>query len=105
MSLKEQISRDLNDSLRARTREKTDVLRMLRARILEREVELRSSRGRDYQLDDEETLAVLNSYARQRQQSIKSYQEAGRPDLVEKEERDAAHGGIILAAAAFRIRN
>lgn len=88
MSLKEQISQDLKESLRAGEREKTGVLRMLRARILEREVELRSSKGRDYQLSDEETEEVLSSYAKQRQQSIRSYQDAGRSELVEKEKRE-----------------
>ncbi|HLV00556.1 MAG TPA: GatB/YqeY domain-containing protein [Acidobacteriota bacterium] len=88
MSLKEQIAADLRESLRAGQRERTDVLRMLRARILEREVELRGSKGRDYQLSDEETIEVLAGYAKQIHQSIRSFEEGGRPELVEKEKRE-----------------
>lgn len=88
MSLKEQISQDLKEALRKGDRKKTEVLRMVRARILDKEVDLRSGRGRDYQLTDEETLEVLASYAKQRQQSIESYRQAERPELAEKEERE-----------------
>ena len=88
MKLKEQITADTKEALKARNQLVVSVLRMVRARVLEKEVEFRASRGRDYELSDEETVEVLSSYAKQRRQSIDSYREAGRDDLAEKEERE-----------------
>ena len=64
------------------------VLRMVSAKVLEKEVELRRSKGRDYQLNDEETVAVISAYAKQRRQSIESYREADRNDLVVQEQAE-----------------
>lgn len=88
MSLKERISEDVKSSLKRGDKVKVGVLRMLNARILEREVELRVSRGRDYHLDDGEVIDVLAAYAKQRRQSIESYRQAGREDLVRQEEAE-----------------
>ncbi len=61
---------------------------MVRAKILEKEVEFRSQKGRDYQLNDEETVGVILSYAKQVRQSIDSYRQGGRTDLVAQEEAE-----------------
>ncbi len=61
---------------------------MVKARILEKEVEFRSSKGRDYSLDDEETTGVVSTYAKQRRQSIDSYRQAEREDLAVQEEKE-----------------
>jgi len=76
--------------MKARDHTVVSVLRMVSAKVLEREVELRSSKGRDYTLNDEETIAVISAYARQRRQSIDSYSEAGRDDLVAQEQNELA---------------
>lgn len=90
MSLKERILEDLKGALKSGDKERLGVLRMLKARILEAEVELRSKKGRDYQLNDAETTDVLAQYGKQRKQSIDSYRAAGRTDLAEREERELA---------------
>ena len=88
MSLKEQISADIIKSLKAGKKDVVSVLRMLKARILDREVELRTGKGRDYQLSNEEVIEVMTSYAKQRKQSIESYRYGGREDLVKNEENE-----------------
>jgi len=88
MSLKQKIAADIRTSLKAGRKEVVSVLRMLNSKILEREVELRSKKGRDYQLSDEEVVEVIASYAKQRNQSIESYRAGGREDLVLKEEQE-----------------
>jgi uncharacterized protein YqeY len=90
MSLKEQISNEIKSSLKAGDKEVVSVLRMLNSKILEKEVSLRSTRGRNYQLNDEEVIEVVASYGKQRKQSIDSYREAGREDLALKEEKELA---------------
>jgi len=90
MSLKGQISNEIKSSLKAGDKEVVSVLRMLNSKILEKEVSLRSTKGRNYQLNDEEVIEVVASYGKQRKQSIDSYREAGREDLALKEERELA---------------
>ena len=55
------------------------------AKILEREVDLRAARGRDYHLNDDEVREVLAGYAKQRRQSIESYAQGGRAELADQE--------------------
>lgn len=88
MSLKEKISSDAITALRQKDKVTLNVLRMVKSKILELEVKLRTKKGRDYQLSDEETLGVITSYAKQRKQSIDSYTEAGRQDLADQEKNE-----------------
>ena len=88
MSLKEKISSDAINAMKRKDKETLGVLRMVKSKILEQEVQLRSKKGKDYQLSDEETLGVITSYAKQRKQSIDSYTEAGRLDLAEQEKKE-----------------
>lgn len=88
MSLKARITSDIKQALKAGDRTKVSVLRMVKARILEKEVELRSSKGRDYSLSDEETTGVITTYAKQRKQSIEAYRQAEREDLATQEQRE-----------------
>jgi len=83
--MKDRINQDLTLAVKARDNLRRDVLRMLKSKILENEVGLREKRGRSYQLSSQEVKQVVAQYAKQRKQSIKAYQEAGRPELVEKE--------------------
>jgi uncharacterized protein YqeY len=90
MSLKVRITSDITQALKKGDRTKVSVLRMVKARILEKEVELRSSKGRDYSLSDEETIGVITTYAKQRKQSIEAYRQAEREDLATQEEKELA---------------
>lgn len=88
MDLKARITSDIKQALKGGDRTKVSALRMVSARILEKEVELRSSKGRDYSLNDEETTSVITTYAKQRRQSIKSYRQAEREDLAAQEAKE-----------------
>ena len=88
MPLKAQLLDDLTSALKSGDSLKLGVLRMVKAEILKKEVSLRSEKGRDYELDDAETLLVLGSYAKQRRQSIEAYEKAGRGDLQATEESE-----------------
>ncbi len=90
MNLKQRISEDMKHALKGGEKLRVGVLRMLNARILEREVELRAARGRDYHLTDAEIIEVLAAYAKQRRQSIESYRQGGREDLAQREEAELA---------------
>jgi uncharacterized protein YqeY len=63
---------------------------MLKSRMMEAEVERRATHGTGYELQDEEALAVIAAYAKQRRDSIDAYRQGGREDLAAKEEAELA---------------
>ena len=90
MTIKQRLMDDLKQAMKARDKTRVSCLRMLRARVLEQEVAARAKQGREYELDDDEALAVLSTYAKQRRDSIESYREGGREDLATQEESELA---------------
>src|SRR5216117_2555411 len=90
MSMQDWIAADLTAAMRSKDAFRLGVLRMLKSRIMEEEVEQRARKGRDYLLDDPECLAVMSAYAKQRRDSIEAYREGGREDLATREEAELA---------------
>ncbi len=84
MSLKEQIKADIKDAMRAKDVTKRDTLRNLNAAIKQIEVDER----RD--LSDGDVEAILTKYLKQREDAKAQFKEAGRDDLVEKEDAEIA---------------
>jgi len=82
MSLKEQIVTDLTAAMKAKDAARTSTLRMLKAAIVNRQIEKGS------ELDEEEMAKLLRSQVKQRRDSIEQYQKGGRQDLVEKEQAE-----------------
>ena len=79
-----------NDALKAamRDRDKTRVatLRLITAAIKDRDIEARG-KGRDG-VTDEEILGILAKMIRQREESSRLYEEAGRLDLADREREE-----------------
>ena len=86
--IKHKLMDDLKVSMKSGDKLRTGCLRMLRSKVLEREVALRPKKGTDYELEDEEALQVISTYAKQRKDSIESYRQGGREDLATKEEAE-----------------
>jgi uncharacterized protein YqeY len=86
--IKDKLMDDLKGSMKSGDKLRTDCLRMLRSKVLEREVALRPKKGADYALEDDEALQVISTYAKQRKDSIESYRQGGREDLAAKEEAE-----------------
>ncbi|GAC1428356.1 MAG: GatB/YqeY domain-containing protein [Candidatus Velthaea sp.] len=82
MSVKDEISADLKDAMKARDQVRLDTLRSVLSAFTYRRVEA----GHD--LTPEEQLAVVQKQVKQRTDSIAEYQKAARPELVEKESRE-----------------
>lgn len=82
MSLQKQLEKDYISALKAKDQEKVAVLRMLKAAMKNLQVELRR------ELTDQEILDVLVKQAKQRQDSITQFQNGGRQDLAEVEEKE-----------------
>lgn len=65
-------------------KERLGTLRMISAAIKQREVDER------IELDDQQTLAVLDKMCKQRRESISQYDKAGRDDLSQVEKSELA---------------
>lgn len=79
MSIKAHISEQLKDAMRARDKQRLDVLRLISAAIKQIEVDER------IEVDDARMLQILDKMAKQRKESIAQYTKASRQDLVDQE--------------------
>lgn len=88
MSIKEKILDDLKQSMKSREKQKTLLLRSLKAKILEKEISER--KAGESELNDEQVTEVLMKAAKQRKESIAQFKDGGREDLVKQEEEELA---------------
>lgn len=79
MSLKQRINDDMKAALRGGDKPRLGVVRLILAAIKQREVDER------IELDDAQTLAVLEKMLKQRRDSVAQYDAAGRTDLADAE--------------------
>ena len=86
MELFEKINQDLVNAIKGKQAEKVSVLRMLVAALRNKEITLR--KDGEAKLSDEQTIDVINSEIIKRRDSIKSYEQAGRRDLADKEKTE-----------------
>ena len=84
MTLQQQILEDLKAAMRAGDVERREALRMLRAAILNEEIE------RQHTLSDGEVLGVIERLIKRHQDSIEQFRQGNRPDLVAREEAQMA---------------
>jgi uncharacterized protein YqeY len=82
MTLKERIKNDIKEAMRAKDTVRRDTLRNLSAAIKQIEVDERR------ELSDADVEAVLMKYIKQREDAIAQFKEAGRDDLVAKDEAE-----------------
>src|SRR5262244_1804311 len=82
MSLSKQIVTDLTASMKAQDAARTSTLRMVKAAMMNRQIE------KGGELDDDEMFKLLRSLVKQRRDSIEQYEKAGRQELVDKEKAE-----------------
>lgn len=83
-SLKGRIRADLNDARRSKDRLRTTVLTTTLSEVRNREIEL----GRD--ATDDDVVAVVTRAIKQRKEASEQMRAAGRTELADKEDREAA---------------
>ena len=84
----DKLTEDLKQAMRDRNQPKLDCIRMVKSRIMEKQVEMRGKQGADYVLSDAEETDVVSAYAKQRRDSIQQFEEAGRTEAAEKEKAE-----------------
>src|SRR2546430_15401714 len=87
MTLQERVDSDLKEAMRAKDATKLGVLRMLKS-ALKYAVIAKSDAEAD--LSDAEAIQVIRKQAKQRHDSIESFEKGGRPELAEKEKEELA---------------
>ena len=79
MTLKQQLTDDMKTAMRGGEKDRLGVIRLILAAVKQREVDER------IELDDVQTLAVLEKMVKQRKDSITQYEAANRQDLADVE--------------------
>jgi uncharacterized protein YqeY len=94
MALTDQIEKDFIAALKAQEALRLSVLRMTKAALKNRQVEL----GKP--LEDADTVAVLRTLVKQRHDSVEQFRKGGRDELADKEEAEIKIIEGYLPAAA-----
>ncbi|HEY3659593.1 MAG TPA: GatB/YqeY domain-containing protein [Candidatus Udaeobacter sp.] len=87
MTLQQRVDSDLQEAMRARHATKLNVLRMLKSALKYAAI---AKSDADAELSDAEAVQVIRKQAKQRQDSIESFEKGGRAELAEKEKEELA---------------
>ena len=82
MSLLDQVTREIGDAMRRKDQVSLGPLRMLKAALMNKEVE------KSRVLDEAESLQVVNALVKQRRDSAEQFRAGGRIDLADKEQAE-----------------
>lgn len=86
-SIVDRLSEDLKEAMRNKDKVRLRTLRSLRSAFQNKEIGDRTD-GQDAPLSEQDQLAVLRKQAKQRKEAIEQYEDAGREDLVQKEQEE-----------------
>ncbi len=92
--IKETLARDLKDAMRQKDKVRLSAIRAIQTAIMMREKEAGEP------IDADASLAIVARQAKQRRDSIRQFQDAGRDDLVEREQAELGFIEAYLPAQA-----
>ena len=84
MELRSRINTAMKQAMKEKSTERLSTIRLINAAIKDRDIAARTE-GKENGVGDDEILAILAKMVKQRQESAKTYEEAGRLDLSERE--------------------
>jgi uncharacterized protein YqeY len=102
MSIQERIDSDLKEAMRAKDTMKLAVLRMLKSALKYAAI---AKSGAEAELSDAEAAQVIRKQAKQRQDSIESFEKGGRVELAQKEQKELSilNGYLPQAMSAKEV--
>ena len=102
MTLLERVDSDLKEAMRARDATRLGVLRMLKSALKYAAI---AKSGAEAELSEAEAVQVIRKQARQRQDSIESFEKGGRVELAkrEKEELSILNGYLPQAISGDEL--
>jgi len=87
--LRARLSEALKTAMKARDAPSVSTVRLILARLKERDIEVRP-KGKPDGISDEEMVAMMQGMIKQRRESIELYERGRRPELAEKERGEIA---------------
>jgi uncharacterized protein YqeY len=87
MDMRSRINAAVKDAMRAKEADRLSTLRLVNAAIKDRDIASRGD-GEAPEVSDEAILGILGRMIKQRQESVRAYESAGRMELVEKEQAE-----------------
>jgi len=84
--MRDKINQALKSAMKDQDKKKIGTLRLINAAIKDRDIAARG-KGQDG-VSDDEVLEILARMIKQRRDSIKAFEEGGRPDLAENEQAE-----------------
>ena len=94
MDLRNRITADLTEAMKAKDAARLSTLRMVKANLMNRQIEKGS------ELTDDDVQKALQSLVKQRRDSVEQFEKAGRDDLAEKEAAEITFIEAYLPQAA-----
>lgn len=94
MTIMERVTADTVSAMKAKDQPRVETLRLLKSELKKKEIDKRAP------LDEAESQKVIESLAKQRQDSIDQFSKAGRTELVDKEQKELAILKAFLPASA-----
>jgi len=85
--MREKITQDLKQAMKAGERAKVDALRLINAALKDKDIE---ARGAGKSLSEDDILALLQKMIKSRQESVEIYEKANRTELADKEKVEIA---------------
>ena len=82
MSLHDRLTEDLKLAMKARDQLRMDVIRMIKAAVMNKEMEIKKD------LDDAEMSRVMTTMIKQRRESVEQFEKGNRAELVAKERQE-----------------
>ncbi|MDO8354916.1 MAG: GatB/YqeY domain-containing protein [Nitrospirota bacterium] len=82
MSLHDRLTEDLKLAMKARDQLRMDVIRMVKAAVMNKELELKKD------LDDAEMSRVMTAMIKQRRESVEQFEKGNRVELAAKERQE-----------------
>jgi len=87
VSIREKFTTDLKLAMQSKDQISLSTIRLITAAIKDRDIAARGN-GNDDGITDAEILSLLQSMVKQRQESAKTYRDADRAELAEREEAE-----------------
>jgi hypothetical protein len=85
MTLQQRVDSDLKEAMRAKDATKLNVLRLLKSALKYAAI---AKSDAEAELSDAEAVQVIRKQAKQRQDSIESFEKGGRTELADKEKEE-----------------
>lgn len=82
MGLKDQLTNDMKEAMKAKQSERLSTIRQLRSAIKNKEIDLKK------ELDDDAVISVIGTLVKQRREAAQMYRDNDRLELAEKEESE-----------------